>query len=124
MKTITEQWLERSKYDLETAKGMLRIRKYLYVGFMCQQSIEKLLKGIISSQSKEVPYIHNLVRLAEITNFYSELDKTQQLFLQNLTPFCIKARYEEYKDSLYKGQSQKPVSAAILPLRLRLRQIS
>ena len=39
-------WLERSKYDLETAKAMLDTRRYLYVAYMCQQAVEKLLKAI------------------------------------------------------------------------------
>ena len=33
-------WVELSDYDLETAEGMMQINKYLYVAFMCHQSIE------------------------------------------------------------------------------------
>ncbi len=102
MATFLKQWLERAQYDFETAQGMLRIRKYLYVGFMCQQAIEKLLKAILASQSQEIPYIHNLVRLAELSQVYMKRTNDQQLHLQNLTPFCIKARYGDYKDSLSK----------------------
>jgi len=32
-------WAELSDYDLETAEGMIQIRRYLYVGFMCHQAI-------------------------------------------------------------------------------------
>lgn len=34
-------WIEIAKYDLETAEAMLKSKRYLYVGFMCHQSIEK-----------------------------------------------------------------------------------
>ena len=34
-------WLELSDYDLETALAMLNSKRYLYVGFMCHQIIEK-----------------------------------------------------------------------------------
>ena len=36
-------WLELAEYDLETAKVMLNGGRYLYVGFMCHQVIEKIL---------------------------------------------------------------------------------
>ena len=38
-------WQEISKYDLDTAKAMLESKKYLYVGFMCHQVIEKIIYG-------------------------------------------------------------------------------
>ncbi len=34
-------WLELSDYDLGTALAMLNSKRYLYVGFMCHQTIEK-----------------------------------------------------------------------------------
>ena len=32
-------WIEMSDYDLETAKAMLITGRYLYIGFMCHQTI-------------------------------------------------------------------------------------
>ncbi len=40
-------WLELSDYDIETANAMLSSKRFLYVGFMCHQTIEKVLKHII-----------------------------------------------------------------------------
>ena len=37
-------WIEIADYDLETAKAMLVSKRYLYVGFMCHQAIEKILR--------------------------------------------------------------------------------
>ena len=34
-----EYWLEMCEYDFETAKAMLKSKRYLYVGFMCNQAI-------------------------------------------------------------------------------------
>ena len=39
-------WVEMSDYDIETADAMLATGRYLYVGFMCHQTIEKILKAI------------------------------------------------------------------------------
>ncbi len=38
-------WVKASRYDLETARALLESRRYLYVLFLCQQSLEKLLKA-------------------------------------------------------------------------------
>lgn len=36
-------WVEMAEYDFDTAKAMLDTKRYLYVGFMCHQVIEKML---------------------------------------------------------------------------------
>jgi len=48
MAKIVSHWVERAEYDLETARSMLDTGRYLYVGYMCQQAVEKALKGIIA----------------------------------------------------------------------------
>lgn len=40
-----QYWIDIAEYDLETAKVMLEGKRFLYVGFMCHQVIEKILKG-------------------------------------------------------------------------------
>jgi HEPN domain-containing protein len=37
--------MEKADYDLDTAKAMLQTERYLYVGFMAHQAIEKALKA-------------------------------------------------------------------------------
>ena len=37
-------WIELSDYDYETAEAMLNSSRFLYVGFMCHQTIEKVLE--------------------------------------------------------------------------------
>jgi HEPN domain-containing protein len=62
-----ESWRERAEYDLETAKGLLTIERYLYVLFCCQQALEKMLKALIIKRTKELPpRSHNLILLAEL----------------------------------------------------------
>lgn len=100
MDRIVAHWVERSKYDLDTAKAMLNTGRYLYVGYMCQQAIEKLLKAMIAQQDKENLPIHNLNRLAEVAEIADLLSSEQSTFLAELTPFCIEARYGDFKESL------------------------
>lgn len=100
MDKIIKHWVERSRYDLDTAKIMLDTGRYLYVAYMCQQTIEKILKALIAQQGKENVPIHNLIRLAEIASISNELDRRQFNFLAELTPYHIEARYGDYKESL------------------------
>ena len=100
MDKIVGHWVERSKYDLDTAKVMLDTGRYLYVAYMCQQTIEKMLKAIIAQHGKENFPIHNLNRLAEIASISDKLTSEQFNFLAELTPYHIEARYGDYKESL------------------------
>jgi HEPN domain-containing protein len=100
MDKYVSQWLERSNYDLETAKAMLDAGRYLYVAYMCQQAIEKLLKAIIAQHGKENLPIHNLNRLAELAELRGELAAEQVDLMAELTAYNIEARYGDYKESL------------------------
>ena len=100
MDKVVGHWVERSKYDLDTARVMLDTGRYLYVAYMCQQTIEKMLKAIIAQHGKENFPIHNLNRLAEIASISDKLTSEQFNFLAELTPYHIEARYGDYKESL------------------------
>jgi len=107
MDKIVEYWVERSQYDLDTAKIMLDTGRYLYVVYMCQQAVEKILKAFIAQLGKENFPIHNLNRLAEIAMISNELTSEQFNFLAELTPYHIEARYGDYKESLSEIINEK-----------------
>ena len=45
----TAYWLDCADYDLQTAKAMLETKRFLYVGFMCHQTIDKGVKSSFRS---------------------------------------------------------------------------
>jgi len=45
----TQYWLDLAQYDLDTAQAMLETKRYLYVGFMCHQTVEKAFKKFTRS---------------------------------------------------------------------------
>lgn len=97
-------WIEMSDYDFDTAVAMLEIKRYLYVGFMCHQVIEKMLKAYWSRILEEPPLkIHSLSRLAEKTELDKEMDDEQLDFIDMLEPLNIEARYPSYKERLMKS---------------------
>lgn len=93
-------WLESSDEDFETAITLFENKKYSWSLFVGHLVIEKLLKAhIVNQTGKLAPFIHDLTRLAEITNInFSEeyLD-----WLDTVTTFNIRARYESYKREFY-----------------------
>ena len=48
-----KSWVDASRYGLETARALLKSRRYLYVLFMCQQAIEKILKACATVKTSE-----------------------------------------------------------------------
>ena len=101
MKQIVALWLERAEYDWETATVMMSSRRYLYVAFMCQQAIEKILKGVIQRETDKLPpYTHNLVALTE--NCSVRFSEEQLDFLALLTRYYLNTRYPDYKQKLAK----------------------
>ena len=100
---MTQKWLDRVRYDLDTATAMLQARRYIYVIFMCQQAVEKCLKALISYQQKEVYPIHNLRRLAEVAGIIEDLDEPILLKLDFLSRYYLDSRYKEDIRELARG---------------------
>lgn len=95
-------WFDGAEYDLQTARAMLETRRMLYVGFMCHQAIEKALKGcfVARKPDEELPYIHKLMRLANLCGLSSEMSEEQLDLLDTLSPLNIEARYPLQKERL------------------------
>ena len=110
-KTMNKQkaidyWLNLADYDLKTAYVMFDGRRYLYVGFMCHQVIEKALKGLYVKQHNKIPpYTHNLLTLC--AKIEIALTDEQQVFFAELNPLNIEARYPEMKEKLGKDINKK-----------------
>jgi HEPN domain-containing protein len=94
-------WLELAEYDLETAKAMLQTERYLYVGFMCHQTAEKILKAYFSRIKNETaPYTHSLAYLIRLTNLETSLPEEFADLMDVLEPMNVEARYPSYKEKL------------------------
>jgi HEPN domain-containing protein len=104
---IIQKWIDRVAYDMDTAKAMLHAGKYIYVIFMCQQSLEKCLKGLLAFQQKEIVPIHNLRRLAEYSGIIGQIEEANMIKLDFLSRFYINSRYKEDLNELSKGITEK-----------------
>jgi HEPN domain-containing protein len=95
-------WKDISDYDL--ASAMLNSKRYLYVGFMCHQTIEKIFKAYYSKLKSEVaPFSHSLSYIARKGDFYDIFSEDQKDFIDQLEPLNIEARYPSHKERLMKS---------------------
>ncbi|MBI5217234.1 MAG: HEPN domain-containing protein [Ignavibacteriae bacterium] len=103
-----QYWVELSDYDLETARAMLSSKRYLYVGFMCHQAIEKIMKAYYNSRNTDIaPYTHSLAYLSRKSNLVELLSEEQRSFLDVLEPLNIEARYPSHKEKVLKSLSEE-----------------
>ena len=104
-------WLDLSDYDVETAEAMLRTGRYLYVGFMCHQAVEKALKAIYQASTGQVPpRTHNLRLLLQETRLDSELATESRSLVLELEPLNLEARYPENKERLQRSLTHQRCS--------------
>jgi len=87
-------WMAGADYDLETAKHMLKTKRYIYVVFMCHLSLEKILKAHVEMhENKFPPKIHDLVKL--VARAKLEIPKTLNEIILQLNKESIPTRYPE-----------------------------
>lgn len=64
MEDRVKYWSDLSDYDFDTAKAMFTTGRWLYVGFMCHQTIEKIFKAYWctkSTQTTRCPIISSIL---------------------------------------------------------------
>lgn len=104
----SEYWVGLADYDFDTAKAMQATGRFLYVGFMCHQTIEKALKAYVIAKSGGIPpKIHDLLRLARQSDIYSLLSDDQKDVLDILAPLNIEARYPSDKERIMQELNQE-----------------
>ena len=108
MKEKIEYWMDMAQYDLETAKVMLKGKRFLYVGFMCHQVVEKVLKGYyVYVKGDSPPYTHNLSYLADQSGLYDEMIEDHKDLIDLLEPLNVQARYPTDKERLIQSLSDQ-----------------
>lgn len=101
-------WIELSDYDIKTTEAMLQSGRYLYVGFMAHQAIEKILKAYyVKIKSEAPPFSHSLSFLAKQSGVYENFSEKQKNFVDLLEPMNIESRYPTHKEQLLKSLTKK-----------------
>ena len=88
------------------ADDLLKLKHYLEALFFGHLALEKLLKAKIVKITKKDPiYSHDLIILAK----YARIKLTEEDidFLARVNVYNIRARYQDYKRSLYKRANKQ-----------------
>jgi HEPN domain-containing protein len=104
---LIRKWLDRVDYDMDTARAMLQTGRYIYVVFMCQQSVEKCLKAFLIHKGMDVVPIHNLRRLCDLSGLTKEFEYASLRKLDFLSRFYLNARYKEDIQELSRGITEE-----------------
>ena len=98
-----QYWLSYARNDMESAEVMLGSGRWFYTKFMCQQAIEKAVKGLyILYVDDNVPRLHDINSIFE--RFKDKLpeqlgDERASLF-DILSQFYLRSRYPDYSSAL------------------------
>jgi len=103
---LQNAWLKSAIEDLETAKDLFRLGRFSGCLFFCHLVIEKVLKSVyIKVNDAYPPPIHKLVNLANLSKI--TLDKNLKLYLTEISTFNVEARYDIFKEKLYKKATKQ-----------------
>ncbi len=95
--------MDIAEYDLKTAEAMLTSGRFVYVVFICQQSLEKLAKGLYNYYIDDnVPRVHNISfiinRLVEKLNI--EVEEQCYYLFDKLAAYYLQGRYPSFKEKI------------------------
>lgn len=94
VETYADFWFKSSIDNLETAESLFRSKRYNFSMFMCQQTIEAILKcAFVKIKRDRPPFLHKLPKLLISTGLKvpTWVDKT----ILTVDAHYIKARYFE-----------------------------
>ena len=95
-------WLDSAQHDFDTLNTLFQSGKYDWSLFIGHIVLEKVLKAVYvrNNENRIPPKVHNLVRLAELSQI--NIDDDQKFLLDGINDFNIEVRYPEYKNEFYK----------------------
>jgi len=98
---IIRYWIKSSDKDFKTMSHLFKQKDYAWSLFLGHLVLEKLLKAwYVKSVDTKIPLIHDLLRIADKAKL--KLSPDQRDFLDIVTQFNIRVRYDDYKARFYK----------------------
>jgi HEPN domain-containing protein len=96
-------WLTYAQYDLDTAEAMFSSGRWFYVVFMCQQALEKLVKGLYTVYVDDnVPKVHNIKTVFERFEDKLTIQANQEVYhvFDILSGYYLGNRYPDFMNDL------------------------
>jgi HEPN domain-containing protein len=90
-----EYWVEGADSALDTARILIRKKKFLHGLFFCHLTIEKIIKALVVKATNQIPTkSHNLFLLLENTGI--EMTDEDAEFFGILMKYQLEGRYPDY----------------------------
>lgn len=100
-KMLINAWVTSASEDLEIANKLFTDKKFSYSLFFCQLALEKLLKALcVKNNDTYPPITHDLIKLAGSSK--AVISNEDKDYLAEISTFNIEARYDIFKEKLYK----------------------
>ena len=94
MRKDTENWIAPAEYDMETARHMLATGRHLYVIFLCQLSLEKMLKAHVTEVTQgSAARTHDLIYLVKKSTL--QLPQAYLDFVGKINTASVPTRYPD-----------------------------
>src|SRR3989338_7967291 len=108
VKRAVKFWLDSSEDNFKAAQAMFDSGRWSLCMFMCQQTLEALLKAILIIETKDrPPYLHDLILLSKKCKVKIEENILEILIEAN--KHYIEARYKEerFNPEIYNEDSAR-----------------
>jgi HEPN domain-containing protein len=114
-----QYWLNDARFDIDTAEHMFATGRWFYTIFMCQQSIEKLSKGLFGLyfDFNTIPFTHSIEPLIKpiVDKIHVCISQETWDFFGELSKYAVHKRYPDYKQ-LMSQKSTQPEALKFLNL--------
>lgn len=118
-KELIQEWINFTRMDFLTAKhlyGHMYPKPLEIICYHCQQSIEKLLKGVLISKGVTIKKTHDLGLLAEMLQEYETVDEKYLEMCDDLKrarPLLIKSGHFWMKKHQINTKLKKPLKTLV-----------
>jgi len=90
---MSQEWIKAALIDLDVIKAIVADDNLTTItAFHSQQSIEKCLKALLELNNQEVPKVHNIKKLLNLTKEYIHLEVDVNLIIK-IDTLYIESRY-------------------------------
>ena len=105
-----QEWLEIARHDLAAASLLYKNDHYTdTIGFLLQQSIEKMLKAILAFHDKRIRKSHDLVEIYSLVKDYLVIDNFELEYLEAATTYYVENRYPNAYQTLPSREEIKEI---------------
>ncbi|MDA2921636.1 HEPN domain-containing protein [Patescibacteria group bacterium AH-259-L07] len=106
IKKFVDYWQDNAKKDWQVAQSLLDLKHYNYSLFFCHLTLERLIKALVVSRTgNQAPFTHDLYSLILKTGI--EVSAERKKYLEIITTFNMRARYDTLRYAFYKKVTKK-----------------